>query len=94
MPEKKQLISRVIAAFRVADKEGGGEYVLAWGINNVSVERAWLEPRDGDPCSFNFRVVDGPLDVLTPTAAVARVEKGTICEWIYVYGDNGKVTAQ
>lgn len=35
MAEKKELISRVIGAYRVRD-EDGSEYVLAWGINNVS----------------------------------------------------------
>jgi hypothetical protein len=93
MAEKKQLISRVIGAYRVRDDENGGEYVLAWGINNTSFERTWLEPRENDPCSFDFRVVPGPLDVLTPAAAIARLSEDTICEWIYVHGENGEVRA-
>jgi hypothetical protein len=88
----KKLISRVLGAYRVAD--GKGEYVVAWGINNTSFSRAWLVPRGGDPCSFDFRVVPGPLQVLTPAAAIVRVSEGVICEWIYVYGQNGKVTAK
>lgn len=91
MAEEKQLISRVIGAYRVRDDENGGELVLAWGINNTSVTRAWLEPRENDPCSFDFRVVPGPLNVLTPVAAIARLSENTICEWIYVYGENGEV---
>lgn len=93
MDEKKQLISRVIGAYRERDDEDGGEYILAWGINNTSFERAWLEPRESDPCSFDFRVVPGPLNVLTPAAAIARLSGDTICEWIYVYGENGEVRA-
>lgn len=93
MVEKKQLISRVIGAYRVSDDKGGDGYLLAWGINNTSFERAWLEPRENDPCSFDFRVVPGPLDVLTPAAAIARLSEDTICEWIYVYGENGPVRA-
>lgn len=92
MAEKKQLIS-VIGAYRVRDNEAGDEYVLAWGINSTSFEKAWLEPRENDPCSFDFRVVPGPLDVLRPAAAIARLSKDIICEWIYVYGENGEVRA-
>lgn len=93
MAEKKQLISRVIGAYRVTDDQYPGEYVLAWGVNNTSFERAWLEPRENDPCSFDFRVVPGPLRVLTPAAAIARLSDDTVCEWIYVYGENGEVRA-
>lgn len=92
MDEKKQLISRVLGAYRVYDD--GDEYVVAWGINNTSYHRAWLEPRENDPCSFDFWVIPGPLDVLTPAAAIIRVQPNTICEFIYVYGENGSVTAQ
>lgn len=91
MAEKRELISRVLGAYRVNDPDNGGEFVLAWGINNTSVERVWLESRDGDPCSFDFRVVSGPLDVLTPTSAIARLE--ALCEFVYVYGQNGEVQA-
>lgn len=42
--------------------------------------------------SGQFWAVPGPLDRLTPAAAVARL-KGGICEWIYVYGENGEVRA-
>jgi len=77
----------------VSDSENGGEYILAWGINNTSFEKARLEPRENDPYSFDFRVVPGPLNVLTPAAAIARLSESTICEWIYVYGENGEVRA-
>lgn len=87
----KRLISRVLGAYRLG--EGNDEYVLAWGIHNTSFSRAWLESRGGDPCSFDFQVVPGPLQVLTPAAAIVRVSAGVICEWIYVWGQNGKVTA-
>jgi len=93
MNEKTQLISRVIGAYRVRDEENGGEYILAWGINNTSVLKVSLEPRDGDPCSFDFRVVPGPLDVLTPASAITRLSDNTVCEWVYVYGENGAVRA-
>lgn len=86
------LISRVLGAYRVTDKDQGGEYVVAWGINNTSFVQARLEPRDGDPCSFDFQVESGPLPVLTPAAAIAPLSKA-LCEVVYVYGDNGKVSA-
>ncbi len=91
-PAAGKLISRVLGAYRVAD--GKGEYVVAWGINNTSFSRAWLELRGGDPCSFDFRVVPSSLQVLTPAAAIVRVTEGVICEWIFVWGQNGKVTAK
>jgi hypothetical protein len=93
MAEKKQLIGRVVGAYRVRDHEGGGEYVLAWGIHNTSFKEGRLERREGDPCSFDFRAVSGPLDRLTPATAIARLSEDTICEWIYVYGESGKVRA-
>jgi len=92
--KKKQLISRVLGAYLVRDDEFGVGYVLAWGVNNTSVEGIWLEPRKDDPCKFDFRVVPGPLDVLTPVAAIAPLSEGVLCEWVYVSGENGEVRAQ
>ena len=86
-----KLISKVIGAYRVSD--GAGEHVLAWGINNTSIERGWLEPRENDPCGFDFRVEPGPLQVLSPATAIARLADEPICEWIYVHGANGPVRA-
>lgn len=91
MPDKMQLISRVIGAYRVSEENG--EYVLAWGINNTSIQGVSLKPQQDKDCNFDFLVVPGPLDVLTPVAAIARLSDSTICEFIYVYGENGAVRA-
>ena len=83
----RDLIDTVKEVFLVYD--GGQTYVLAWGINNVSVNSARLEPRE-EECYYDFVVEDGPLDVLTPAAAIAQLPEVT-CLQVCVYGQNGQV---
>src|SRR5262249_18017651 len=86
----QNLLSWVIGVEIVASAEGS-LYLLAWGENgNNIVSCPELRPRKDNPCDFDFVVESGPLTVITPAAAIARLPEG-ICLQICVYGKNGPV---
>lgn len=86
----KELISWVNGVQVVTNGEGGF-YLLAWGENGSNItECPELRPRTGNPCDFDFLVGSGPLTVITPAAAIARLPE-EICLQVCVHGKNGPV---
>lgn len=87
----RDLISWV-RGVQVVTTDEGASYLLAWGENANSLASCpELRSRPDNPCDFDFVVESGPLPVISPAAAIARLPEDVICLQICVHGQSGAV---